>query len=182
MNIHFINCSHWIQNFRFMQCGQQTSNEYPYAEDNQRSIMFWSEEHFCTSQTLILKTPRPCEKWKRVFCNSKKISLDGKLFRRNASIAWCLDAKGWRLIGNPVRCTHQGANPGLYPQLYVVGRARQSHWDYPGKVSTKSPMTTSQKTCQAWRNAFLGRVSPSEVICLWIISLTEIGQITILQH
>ena len=31
--------------------------------------------------------------------------------------------KAERLIGNPVRCTHQGAKPGLYPQLYVVGRA-----------------------------------------------------------
>ena len=36
-------------------------------------------------------------------------------------------------------CTHQGANLGLYPQLYVVGCAQIHHWEYPGKVSTKKP-------------------------------------------
>ncbi len=30
------------------------------------------------------------------------------------------EAKGRRVIGNPVRCIHQEASPELYPQLYMV--------------------------------------------------------------
>ena len=46
------------------------------------------------------------------------------------------EAKRLRLKGNPVRRTHQGATPGLYPQLYAVG-VLTTPLGQPGKVSTK---------------------------------------------
>lgn len=69
-----------------------------------------------------------------------KMAIDGHggfLFDDNA---WLPAAKGLGLKGNPVRRTHQGATPGLYPQLYTVGVPSTPLGlpkRFPGKVGTK---------------------------------------------
>ena len=40
----------------------------------------------------------------------------------------CRRPKAEAVKGNPVRRTHQGATPGLYPHLCAVGVLKNGHW------------------------------------------------------
>ena len=63
-----------------------------------------------------------------------------------------------------MRRTHQGANPGLYPQLCAEREClRIATGDAPGKARKAIPITASQKTCQTIGNPLLGRVSPRRI-------------------